>query len=198
MGTLLSPRFAPSALSSEATDFVSEDLQNIFEIIHFKQGPPWEIHCTWKFVSDTYCKCKMGEEIHFTWTFLVIHIVNVKIVKIFNLNETIVDWDAFCKFVINLWHIYSIVPWILKSNFRTWILQKSFLVFRFLVFSRKLRFFLKGKRHPRRPNNEVPRGCFLKISKTLVKSCSKILFQLQRIPAIKVSMKGTQVEKIFQ
>ena len=58
-------------------------------------------------------------------------------------------------------------------------------------------FVLKGKRNLGRPNNEFPRGCFLQISKYRVKSRSKILFQLQRILAIKVSMKGTQGWKEF-
>ena len=59
-------------------------------------------------------------------------------------------------------------------------------------------FSLKGKINLGKPNNEFPRGCFLKIYKTPVKRFFKILFQLQRILAIKVSMKGTQAEKIFQ
>ena len=38
MGTLLTPRFAPSALSSKGTDCFTEDLQKFFEMIYFKQG----------------------------------------------------------------------------------------------------------------------------------------------------------------
>ena len=38
MDTLLTPRFAPSALSSKGTDCFSEDLQNIFVIIYFKKS----------------------------------------------------------------------------------------------------------------------------------------------------------------